>query len=132
MTDSAPASRPAPGARARFAALGDVEPLSGGEGVAPPWVPHGGVAGPDGCTIVDLFSPPRPHDRSRRVGRWPVVVVGAGGFDEIVAIDGQYISTEVAGGSTGRVVGIATGEAAAHVVRADYRVPLRRGHYPGV
>ncbi|MCI2957349.1 cupin domain-containing protein [Agromyces atrinae] len=118
MTDSAPASRPAPGAPARFAALGDVEPLSGGDGVAlrvvsgtdvmlshvtlepnavaavhvheeeqmglviagsirfsldgverelgphdvfvaPPWVPHGGVAGPDGCTIVDLFSPPR-------------------------------------------------------------------------
>ncbi|MCI2957350.1 glycoside hydrolase family 43 protein [Agromyces atrinae] len=59
-------------------------------------------------------------------------VVEGGEFEEIAAIDGRYTSTEVAGGFTGRVVGIATGAVPAHVTRVDYRVPLRRGHYPGV
>jgi len=27
--------------------------------VIPPHVPHGGVAGPQGCTVVDVFTPPR-------------------------------------------------------------------------
>ena len=27
--------------------------------VIPPDVPHGGVAGPQGCTAVDVFTPPR-------------------------------------------------------------------------
>jgi quercetin dioxygenase-like cupin family protein len=27
--------------------------------VIPPHVPHGGVAGPDGCTVIDVFTPPR-------------------------------------------------------------------------
>ena len=27
--------------------------------VIPPHVPHGGVAGPGGCTAVDVFTPPR-------------------------------------------------------------------------
>ena len=27
--------------------------------VIPPHVPHGGVAGPQGCTAVDVFTPPR-------------------------------------------------------------------------
>jgi quercetin dioxygenase-like cupin family protein len=27
--------------------------------VIPPWVPHGGAAGPQGCTAVDVFTPPR-------------------------------------------------------------------------
>ena len=27
--------------------------------VVPPWVPHGAVAGPNGCREVDVFSPPR-------------------------------------------------------------------------
>jgi quercetin dioxygenase-like cupin family protein len=27
--------------------------------VIPPHVPHGGVAGPDGCTVLDVFTPPR-------------------------------------------------------------------------
>jgi quercetin dioxygenase-like cupin family protein len=27
--------------------------------VIPPHVPHGGEAGPEGCTVVDVFSPPR-------------------------------------------------------------------------
>ena len=27
--------------------------------VIPPHVPHGGVAGPQGCTVIDVFTPPR-------------------------------------------------------------------------
>jgi quercetin dioxygenase-like cupin family protein len=27
--------------------------------VIPPHVPHGGDAGPEGCTVVDVFTPPR-------------------------------------------------------------------------
>jgi quercetin dioxygenase-like cupin family protein len=27
--------------------------------VIPPHVPHGGAAGPDGCTALDVFTPPR-------------------------------------------------------------------------
>jgi quercetin dioxygenase-like cupin family protein len=27
--------------------------------VIPPWVEHGGVAGPEGCTALDVFTPPR-------------------------------------------------------------------------
>ena len=27
--------------------------------VIPPNVEHGGVAGPQGCTVVDVFTPPR-------------------------------------------------------------------------
>jgi quercetin dioxygenase-like cupin family protein len=27
--------------------------------VIPPHVPHGGAAGPEGCTVVDVFTPPR-------------------------------------------------------------------------
>jgi quercetin dioxygenase-like cupin family protein len=27
--------------------------------VIPPHVPHGGEAGPEGCTVVDVFTPPR-------------------------------------------------------------------------
>jgi quercetin dioxygenase-like cupin family protein len=27
--------------------------------VIPPHVPHGGVAGPEGCTALDVFTPPR-------------------------------------------------------------------------
>jgi quercetin dioxygenase-like cupin family protein len=27
--------------------------------VIPPHVPHGGTAGPQGCTVIDVFTPPR-------------------------------------------------------------------------
>jgi ribosomal protein L16 Arg81 hydroxylase len=27
--------------------------------VIPPHVPHGGYAGPQGCTVIDVFTPPR-------------------------------------------------------------------------
>jgi quercetin dioxygenase-like cupin family protein len=32
---------------------------AGDVAVIPPWVPHGAVAGAEGCTEVDIFSPPR-------------------------------------------------------------------------
>jgi unsaturated pyranuronate lyase len=40
------------GDEARTLGTGDVY-------AAPPFVPHGAVAGPDGCRILDAFSPPR-------------------------------------------------------------------------
>ena len=33
--------------------------------VIPPHVPHGGAAGPEGCTVVDVFTPPRAAIASR-------------------------------------------------------------------
>src|SRR3954464_14512965 len=32
---------------------------AGGCVVIPPHVEHGGVAGPQGCTVIDVFTPPR-------------------------------------------------------------------------
>jgi quercetin dioxygenase-like cupin family protein len=32
---------------------------AGDQVVIPPHVPHGGVAGPDGCVAIDVFTPPR-------------------------------------------------------------------------
>ena len=44
-----------------------------------------------------------------------------GDFVEIAAIDGRYLSTEVAGGFTGRVIGVEAIGADATVTRFDYR-----------
>jgi quercetin dioxygenase-like cupin family protein len=33
--------------------------VPGDQVVIPPHVPHGGVAGPDGCVAIDVFTPPR-------------------------------------------------------------------------
>jgi len=47
-------------------------------------------------------------------------VAAAEGFVELAALDGRYLSTEVAGGFTGRVIGIeALGEQVA-VIRFEY------------
>jgi quercetin dioxygenase-like cupin family protein len=40
------------GAETRVMAPGDLV-------VIPPHVPHGGVAGPEGCVAIDVFTPPR-------------------------------------------------------------------------
>src|SRR3954471_4263070 len=38
----------------------DTRVMHGGDCVViPPHVPHGGVAGPEGCTALDVFTPPR-------------------------------------------------------------------------
>jgi quercetin dioxygenase-like cupin family protein len=33
--------------------------VAGDQVVIPPHVPHGGIAGPDGCVAIDVFTPPR-------------------------------------------------------------------------
>ena len=35
--------------------------------VIPPHVPHGGAAGPEGCTAIDVFTPPRAAIVARMV-----------------------------------------------------------------
>src|SRR3954467_5817853 len=43
-----------------FTAGGGAAVRGGGGGVViPPHVPHGGAAGPEGCTVIDVFTPPR-------------------------------------------------------------------------
>lgn len=48
-------------------------------------------------------------------------LVEKGTFIELGSIDGRYTSTEVAGGFTGRVVGVTAGERGGTVTRFDYR-----------
>jgi quercetin dioxygenase-like cupin family protein len=43
-----------------FTIDGETRTLRPGDvAVVPPWVPHGAVAGAQGCTEIDFFSPPR-------------------------------------------------------------------------
>jgi quercetin dioxygenase-like cupin family protein len=43
-----------------FTAGGETRTMHAGDCVViPPHVPHGGVAGPQGCTVIDVFTPPR-------------------------------------------------------------------------
>jgi unsaturated pyranuronate lyase len=43
-----------------FTAGGETRAMHAGDCVViPPHVPHGGVAGPQGCTVIDVFTPPR-------------------------------------------------------------------------
>jgi unsaturated pyranuronate lyase len=43
-----------------FTVGGDTRTMRQGDCVViPPHVPHGGHAGPDGCTVIDVFTPPR-------------------------------------------------------------------------
>ncbi len=43
-----------------FTVGGEVRVMHTGDCVViPPYVPHGGVAGPDGCRALDVFTPPR-------------------------------------------------------------------------
>ena len=43
-----------------FTVGGETRDLRAGDCVViPPHVPHGGAAGPEGCTAVDVFTPPR-------------------------------------------------------------------------
>lgn len=45
---------------------------------------------------------------------------GNGMFDELAALDGRYLSSEVAGGFTGRVIGVYAAEGAVHTDWFDY------------
>jgi quercetin dioxygenase-like cupin family protein len=43
-----------------FTVGGETKAMHAGDCVViPPHVPHGGVAGPEGCTALDVFTPPR-------------------------------------------------------------------------
>ncbi|HEX3277501.1 MAG TPA: cupin domain-containing protein [Thermoleophilaceae bacterium] len=43
-----------------FTVGGETRTMRAGEcAVIPPHVPHGGTAGPQGCTVIDVFTPPR-------------------------------------------------------------------------
>jgi quercetin dioxygenase-like cupin family protein len=43
-----------------FTVGGETRVMTAGDLVViPPHVPHGGVAGPDGCVVIDVFTPPR-------------------------------------------------------------------------
>ena len=43
-----------------FTVGGETKAMHAGDCVViPPHVPHGGAAGPQGCTVVDVFTPPR-------------------------------------------------------------------------
>jgi len=58
---------------------------------------------PDGDVVLALETRPHPHGPD-------VVVLGfvddRGAFREVAEVDGRYLSTEVAGGFTGRVIGM--------------------------
>jgi hypothetical protein len=58
------------------------------------------------------------------LGRGPDIVVAGiadeGGFTELGRVDGRYLSTEVAGGMTGRMVGIVCRDGAVRVHSFDY------------
>ncbi len=43
-----------------FTVGGETRVMHGGDMVViPPFVPHGGTSGPDGCEALDVFTPPR-------------------------------------------------------------------------
>jgi hypothetical protein len=58
---------------------------------------------PDGDVVLAIETRPHPHGPD-------VVVLGVeddlGAFRAIAEVDGRYLSTEVAGGFTGRVIGM--------------------------
>jgi hypothetical protein len=71
-----------------------------------------------GVTITD---PPPPHGPCTGPD---VVTLGVetadGTFTELATLDGRYLSTEVAGGFTGRVIGMYAAEGTVHFDWFDY------------
>jgi xylan 1,4-beta-xylosidase len=76
----------------------------------------------DGDTVLELRMEPAPGGGwdPRGPDRIAVGVVSDGGFSELGAVDGRYLSTEVAGGMTGRMVGITCREGAVVVRSFQY------------
>ena len=73
--------------------------------------------------LVILTEPPEAATRLPRVGP-DVLVAGirhAGGFLELARVDGRYISTEVAGGFTGRFIGLVAQYGDVHLESFTYR-----------
>ncbi|GAA1739339.1 glycoside hydrolase family 43 protein [Luedemannella helvata] len=78
------------------------------------------MAAPDGpvCLRVDIVAPAPDWSPLKEPDRLRLGVEGAdGGFTVLAELDGRYLSTEVAGGFTGRVIGM---YAAAGTVRFDW------------
>lgn len=86
--------------------------------------PHG-VRRPSGAHRA-LRRGPQPHD-SRTGPDSPVfgVETADGTVTELASLDGRYLSTEVAEGFTGRVVGVYAASGTVHVDWFDY-APLPR------
>jgi xylan 1,4-beta-xylosidase len=63
----------------------------------------------------------RTHDGAAEPGDGPDVVAFSAGPDLLAEVDGRYLSTEVAGGFTGRVVGMYVTEGTAHFGSFDHR-----------
>jgi hypothetical protein len=63
----------------------------------------------DGDVVLEIRAvPDEGHFSSTALGPDQLVVgvVGAEGFAELGRLDGRYVSTEVAGGMTGRLIGV--------------------------
>lgn len=81
------------------------------------------TAVPQGSVVLEIRS--EPFDAPRGVPSGPDRLVlgwvADGGFRELASLDGRYLSTEVAGGFTGRVIGLEAIGRDAHVTRFRYR-----------
>ncbi|RKT19922.1 beta-xylosidase [Streptomyces sp. 1114.5] len=77
---------------------------------------------PSGAVVLGVDVVPRPT-RGPRTGP-DDVILGVeepdGTFAVLAALDGRYLSTEVAGGFTGRVIGMYAAEGTVHFDRFDY------------
>jgi hypothetical protein len=81
------------------------------------------------ATVLGLRATAAPAGLGSRSG--PDVlrlgIVRDGSFEELATLDGRYISTEVAGGFTGRVVGLSPGSPGGIISRFEYRQPSEQG-----
>jgi hypothetical protein len=76
----------------------------------------------DGAPVLELRMEPAPGGGwdPRGPDRIAAGVVDGDGFAELGAVDGRYLSTEVAGGMTGRLVGVVCREGAVLVRSFEY------------
>ena len=76
--------------------------------------------------LVRIMPPPQPHDA--RTGP-DVITLGVeqpdGTFAALAVLDGRYLSTEVAGGFTGRVIGLYATQGTVHADLFEYEPPVR-------
>ncbi|HTI25684.1 MAG TPA: glycoside hydrolase family 43 protein, partial [Kutzneria sp.] len=79
---------------------------------------------PDSTVTLAVRIVPVREPAGPRVGPDTIVfgLCGAdGSFTELATVDGRYLSTEVAGGFTGRVLGAYAASGSVHVDWFDYR-----------
>ncbi|HKN99043.1 MAG TPA: glycoside hydrolase family 43 protein, partial [Pseudonocardiaceae bacterium] len=78
---------------------------------------------PEGPVVVGVETVPRSRQAARTTGPDTVSLgVGApdGTFTALATLDGRYLSTEVAGGFTGRVIGMYAAAGTVHFDWFDY------------